>query len=198
MRLLLLVISLWQLSYADKVIGFDDALRIPSVNEFEVYTTYDKKKYLKSALKNKSWQEANQYFLSKRSQMKIAGKKYSTIPYHKVINLLKQASREGVLLAAFQGYRFSSMSTARRGKFAKRDVGYFAKTMMEHHVCLGYIETAFGYTRRWYNTDVDYKNAFLVIEASKASCTNAKLPTWVQDNYKKSYAKYKVMSSYKK
>ncbi len=193
-RIFLSLLLTAQIIGAQEEVSYNDALLIPSVNEFQEYTSLDKGKYLKQALKNEYWQKANVYLLYKRTTHKIGSKEYLTIPYHQIIKDLKTASSQGVLLAAFQGYRISSISTNKVGKFARSDVGYFSRKLMEYDICLGYIETAYGYTRQWYNNKHDFVSASKVMDASKKSCSNKKLPIWVQSYYNKFSIQYKIMS----
>lgn len=196
---ILLVMTIFVLNLiADELINYTQAITIPSVKEFGEFTNLDTDRYLKQALKNENWAKANIYLFGVTINQKRGNLNFTTIPYHQIIANLKKASTEGSVMSMFQGYRLSSMLTHKQGKYAKKDTAFFAKQMMERDICLGYIETAYGYTRSWYNSKVDWNSAYKIMQAAKTSCEKQGVADWVFNYYKKNKSQYKTMSEYKK
>jgi len=196
--IIVLCVFAYELFGFEHYVNYQNAIKVPSVKEFQGYTGFNRDKYLKRALSNAHWQNANKYLVGNKYRVtKKFGKiTYATVPYDYIMKELKKASEQGVVLAMFQGYRLSSMLTQNKGPHAKKDTAYFARKMMEMNICLGYIETAYGYTMSWYNDKRDYKSAKTVIDAGRNSCANPQLERWVATRYKKDAAKYKAVLEY--
>lgn len=190
----LLLIAASALLMAD--ISYNDALKIPSVKEFPEQTGLPLNVHLKKAIKNKHWQIANQYLLGKTVKVKHGNKELVTIPYKEIMKELKIATAQGSVLSAFQGYRVSAILTHKTGKYAKIDTGFFARALMENNICIGYVETSFGYAHKWYSSKVDYENALKVINAGYGACNKKGLPGWLVKAYKENRAQFKAMVAY--
>lgn len=179
-------------------LSYNQASRIPSVISFEKDTGLSKEIHLLKALNNIHWQNANKYFYGKTIKTLIGKKILKTLPYHRVIDELKMASSDGVVLAMYQGFNFSSIATGKQGKYAIRDTSYFAKKLMVKNICMGYIETAHGYSRGWYrNRNADWESAYKVIVAGEKVC-NKKLNPFLKHQYNRNLAQYSAMKDYSK
>lgn len=179
-------------------ISYQEAIQSKTLINFEIRTTKNFKKHYKRAIKNKYWVEANDLLLKKRIYFVKNSFNLKTIPYHKIIALLKKASTQGVVLAMYQGYELSAKATGRVGSYAVSDLGFFAKEMMAQNMCIGYIESSYGYSRGWYASRQSWSDALEVIEAGEKQCSNTKLSSGVRNRYAKMRSQYKAMVYYEK
>lgn len=191
--LLVLVFTIMHLH----AVSYKEALDIPSVAKFSDYTGEELNKHLAKAIKNKHWQEANAYLYNKTIKKKYGIRTLKTIPFYEVMQNLKSASEEGILLATFQGYDLSSIVSGNMGSVARKHTSYFSRELMSRNVCLGYVESSYSISRGW-NGHTDWNGALRVIKAGEKSCNNEKISPYIRDKFKRYRAQFSAMSGVKK
>ena len=175
-----------------------DLQNIPLVRNYETFTAFRLDPALDAAMRNRAWMEANEKLLHETVPLKVGRREMRTIDYAGIVQLLKQAAEQGITLAAFEGYRLTSILTMKQGEHGKNDVGFFAKQMKRHGICLGYIETAYGYSRGWYGTGIDWERSYRVLQEGERSCADPALPAWQRRYFQEYRAQYAAMRERKR
>jgi len=183
--------------FANLVVG--DFMEITGENEFQY------NKYLDTAMKDKDWLKANEYFYFEKKIIDLKGIAKAKIPkWKKALELYKISSDKGNILASYQGINlitkyFTQLNpTMDNGQdvienIINKYMGTFSEKLREKNYCYGYL-----YNLRYY---VNYKNdigkAISVGEMGYPICkdqlSKKLIPKWLDLAFRKDFVKAKTI-----
>ena len=171
-----------------------EAVKMTLVMSLEKRTQHKVKDHISRAIANNHWQNAMQELRYPTKTMKYGKKTIPTIDYAYAMKELEEASRDDILLAAYQGYVLASSLGLKMGKVSKKNTAKFASYLTRWNICEGYYDLATAYAEGWIvEKEYNYKKALSILENGREICNHHDAPFWQKREWGTRRAKYAAL-----
>ncbi len=173
---------------------------LPTLDKYYLKVTGDKnyEQYLKEAVKDKKWKEANYIFTYKhyKNKITISGKtKKVNMPYYKqALQLFKESSEKGNILSSFQGYLIINkfFSLKQGNKIQKEFLPEFADKLYKKKYCIGYALKAKTSVPPFTN-EKNYKDLSEMLDNGYQTCKKEEMDDYYVNELKFILSRFKAL-----